>query len=222
MKQIIKTVPPEEFIEFCKTPGVTYSSLSGTPKQALRKRLLEDQGYICCYCGCRIFNNGTTHIEHIKCQHHNEKDDLDYNNMLVSCDGGEKDRQKMKKSLHYSHCDAKKRDNTIPISPLDKAVEELLIYFEDGTVKGRNEEGSELIRTLGLDVGYLVNQRKNVIESYDDYSIENLKNELEWVRNKNEGKYEPFCFVIEQYIESLIKDKTDSYELLEIGDTVTV
>lgn len=46
MKHIEKTFPPEEFIEYCKTPGVSYDGLSGDNKKALRKRLLEDQGYI--------------------------------------------------------------------------------------------------------------------------------------------------------------------------------
>ena len=51
MRQIIKTSPPTEFVEYCKTPGVSYEGLGGEYKKALRKRLLEDQGYICCYCG---------------------------------------------------------------------------------------------------------------------------------------------------------------------------
>lgn len=49
MWHINKTRPPEEFVEYCKTPGVSYEGLSGEPKKKLRKRLVEDQGYICCY-----------------------------------------------------------------------------------------------------------------------------------------------------------------------------
>lgn len=32
MRHINKTVPPEEFIDYCKTPGVSYEGLSGEPK----------------------------------------------------------------------------------------------------------------------------------------------------------------------------------------------
>ncbi len=46
MWHINKTRPPEEFVEYCKTPGASYEGLSGEPKKKLRKRLVEDQGYI--------------------------------------------------------------------------------------------------------------------------------------------------------------------------------
>lgn len=68
MRHINKTVPPEEFIDYCKTPGVSYEGLSGEPKRKLRRRLIEDQGYICCYCGMEIFDDEHTKIEHVQCQ----------------------------------------------------------------------------------------------------------------------------------------------------------
>lgn len=92
MRRIQKTIAPQEFIDFRKNmPGTGFGNLSGEPKNALRKRLLEDQGYICCYCGQRI-DDDNTKIEHIKPQKYFPELSLDFNNMLASCDGGEKDR----------------------------------------------------------------------------------------------------------------------------------
>ena len=63
MRHIDKTTPPSEFVEYCETPDVSFAGLSGKPKRALKERLLEDQGYICCYCGRRISNDEHTKIE---------------------------------------------------------------------------------------------------------------------------------------------------------------
>jgi TIGR02646 family protein len=214
MKQIFKTNPPSEFVDYCKTPGVSFSTLSSVSKRALKEHLLKDQGYICCYCGCEILNNEGTKIEHIKCQKRHPDLALCFDNMLASCDGGDKDRRNKVKPPHLLHCDAKKGNDDIPISPLDKNIEKQIIYFDDGAVIGRGEEGKELIKVLGLDAKYLVTQRRNVLESYDDFSLDDLLNELKWITAKHDGKYEPFCFVSEQYIISLL-DGFDNPEELE-------
>ena len=206
MRHIEKNEPPEVFNEFCKTPDVCFESLSGEPKRALRRRLLEDQGYICCYCGCRIEDDEHTKIEHIKCQERYGALSLDYNNMLASCDGGEYDRANRKRPRHQSHCDAKKGDDDIPVSPLDPNVEGLITYFEDGTVKGSGS-GIELIKTLGLDVKYLESRRRNIIEEYMKEPHEDLEAELNWFRSMHDGKLEEFCFVLEQCASMLVANK---------------
>ena len=201
MRQIIKTSPPTEFVEYCKTPGVSYEGLGGEYKKALRKRLLEDQGYICCYCGKRIKDDKHTKIEHIKCQKNYPDLSLDFNNMLVSCDGGEKDREDGVVPRHKVHCDAKKGNEEIPISPLDHNIKKYLFYFDDGTIKGKGEIGKELIRILGLDNVFLNTQRKNAIGSYEIKFPDDIEKELKKLRDKDKnGCLEEFCFVLEQYI----------------------
>lgn len=206
MRQITKTEPPKEFTEFCKTPGVSFDVLSGEPKKALRKRLLEDQGYICCYCGRRIQNDEHTKIEHIKCQKNHGTLALDFNNMLASCDGGELDRRYGGKSTHQLHCDAKKGSDDIPISPLEN-VKGLLSYFDDGTIKGNGQIGRELINILGLDAHFLNSQRRNAIESYEISFPDDLDLELDLLRRKKGGCFDEFCFVLEQYVNDLIKER---------------
>ena len=143
MRHINKTVPPEEFIDYCKTPGVSYEGLSGEPKRKLRRRLIEDQGYICCYCGMEIFDDEHTKIEHVQCQKKHTDLVLCFDNMLASCDGGDSDRAAYRKAKnshqtieeHQQHCDAKKGEKDIPVSPLDADIERFVTYFEDGSVQ---------------------------------------------------------------------------------------
>lgn len=85
MWHINKTRPPKEFVEYCKTPGASYKGLSGESKRKLRKRLVEDQGYICCYCGMEISDDEHTKIEHVKCQKYHSDLALCFDNMLASC-----------------------------------------------------------------------------------------------------------------------------------------
>ena len=205
MRQITKTSPPQAFVDFCQTPDVIFRDLSGAPKRALRKRLLEDQGYICCYCGRRIEDNGDTKIEHILCQQNHGDLQLDFSNMLASCDGGQNDRTHPTRGTprHEPHCDAKKGNDELPISPLDN-VEGILTYHIDGTVKGQGKVGRELIRILGLDAKFLNSQRKNAIESYNLLAPKDLEAELIALRTKKNGKFEEFCFVLEQHIKDLM------------------
>lgn len=204
MRHIEKTEPPKEFVEFCKTPDVCFESLSGEPKRALRKRLLEDQGYICCYCGRRIADDEHMKIEHIKCQDRYSALSLDFCNMLASCDGGELDRENRVRPRHKCHCDAKKENEDIPVSPLDSGIEELFTYFDDGTVKGTGA-GKKLVQTLGLNVDYLVSRRKNVISEYIENEPEDLEAELQWLKSMHDGEFEEFCFVLEQYVSLLME-----------------
>ena len=208
MRYIEKTEPPEEFVTFCRTPDVCFDSLGGEPKRALRKRLLEDQGYICCYCGCRILDDEHTKIEHIKCQDRYGNLSLDFGNMLASCDGGELDRMNRVRPKHKGHCDAKKKNEDIPISPLDIRIENLLTYFDDGTVKGTGV-GESLVQTLGLNVPYLVSRRKNAMLAFKDNPSFDLEEDIRWLKSMHNGKLEEFCFALEQYLSMLMSNERE-------------
>lgn len=202
MRHITKTTPPQEFVEYLKTPDVSFDGLSGVPKEALRQRLLEDQGYICCYCGRRIDNDKHTKIEHIKCQKKHKHLALCFKNMLASCDGGEQDRADRVLPKHKVHCDAKKANEDIPTSPLDEKIEDYLMFFPDGTVKGKDNIGKELIRILGLDTDFLTIQRRNAIKNYKVLPVLDWQAEVERLKIKGlDGKYEEFCFVLQSYAE---------------------
>lgn len=202
MRKIHKTKAPKEFIEFCASMlGVSFKDLSGEPKIALRKRLLEDQGYICCYCGRRI-DESNTKIEHIMPQKLFPELSLDFNNMLASCDGGEKDRSEgVKKNKHGLHCDSKKKDQMIPCSPLEDIIESLFVYFADGTVNGAGK-GDDMVNILALNTPFLVHQRKAAIDNYGIFPPSNWDDEfMRLSRRKDDGKIIEFCFVLQSYIK---------------------
>lgn len=73
-------------------PNITgttlWEFLNQTVKDALKKALLEDQGFICCYCGKRIENDLNTRIEHLKPKHKYKEHVFSYRNLLASCQGG--------------------------------------------------------------------------------------------------------------------------------------
>ena len=64
----------------------TYRDLIGPTKQSLKQYLINEQKGLCCYC-CKKLIRKYSHIEHIKPQSIFKDEDLDYNNMVVSCNG---------------------------------------------------------------------------------------------------------------------------------------
>lgn len=73
-------------------------------KKPLKRSLLKEQGYVCCYCGRRIFNDHNTLIEHLEPKggsltngteeaelvNHPSRKVYDYQNIMASCMGGTK------------------------------------------------------------------------------------------------------------------------------------
>jgi uncharacterized protein (TIGR02646 family) len=58
-------------------------------KDDLRRALLEEQGYLCCYCMSRIQTptQDKMKIEHFQSQHEFPELQLNFNNLLASCKG---------------------------------------------------------------------------------------------------------------------------------------
>lgn len=204
MKYIQKSEPPEEFIRYCKNKNASYKDLFNNHnedvKKNLKESLLEDQGYICCYCGCRIGLKQSI-IEHIKSRDYNPNLQLEYGNMVCSCLGGQ---DKRKNNINYPlHCDAKKGNCEIDISPLVEECEQRFLYDDEGNIyptDENDEEAIETIKILGLDESKVMHQRKAAIDCYKwgDYD---WQSELEQVKEKDEeGCYVPYNFVILSYI----------------------
>jgi|GEM_PF-1152246 len=61
----------------------------GYTKKALRKTLVEEQAYLCCYCGKQIGLNHKTIIEHLYPKSKDKSKTFEYANLLASCDGGQ-------------------------------------------------------------------------------------------------------------------------------------
>ncbi|MGJ0320172.1 retron system putative HNH endonuclease [Aliarcobacter cryaerophilus] len=173
MKHIIKQSEPIELIEFKAASNPpdwipSYSNLTKAAKDATKKALMEEQGYICCYCERRLEENDS-HIEHFQPQSDSNVDDIDFYNMLCSC-------QKTLKSGEPRHCGNLKGDwfdATLLISPFDSSSESKFGFKADGTIypKINANDAQTTIEKLGLDIPKLNNLRKTVIEAFLDDSL---------------------------------------------------
>lgn len=141
-------------------PTATFAILGNAKnrpiKQQVKSSLLSEQHFVCCYCENTI-NFGNSHIEHLRPQFTHPTEQLDYANLMVSCEADNRG----------AHCGHKKDKLLLPISPLgpnDPAPN--FIYTADGNIyphPNTNRLAKKAISVLGLDAHRLVNMRKAAI-----------------------------------------------------------
>lgn len=174
MKYIDKGESPDFFEEWKKAGNETWDDIEEKDhyyiKAELRRHLLKEQGYICCYCGQGIDEGGKSVIEHIKCRDNNKELHLDYKNLLASCLGGQKGREGKNKKQRRKipiYCDANKGNDDIEILPLDPDCESKFIYGVGGELEAASDDMDTIntIKTLNIGTSntYLKNQRKGII-----------------------------------------------------------
>ncbi len=209
MKYIIKQSSPTSLENYKKEIGACFDELPKIVKDELRHSLFDEQGGICCYCGKRISDNYTSVIEHLyprglKQYVHLQ---LEYTNLLCSCDGGVSDRtgkSKAEKLKFPSYCDDKKNNRVLKVHPLCIDCEKKFGYDEEGHIYGLTPEAGETIEILGLDCATLVNLRKAAIEPY----VEQQQSDSEWnqiierLKKKTNGIFSSFCFAVIYYIKN--------------------
>lgn len=213
MKHIEKKGSPLSLEAYKKQDGACFDDLPSDIKTELKQQLIDEQGAICCYCGKRVLADNHSIIEHIKPKGNPEYAylQLEYSNLICSCDGGEQDRQgktKKEKRLFPSHCDDHKNDSKIFVTPLDENIESLFIYDDEGHIYGKTDNAQKTIQTLNLDCSTIVHRRK---AAFDAYASLELQTDGEWKseiarlnkRNKN-NQYEEYCFAVISFIENYL------------------
>jgi uncharacterized protein (TIGR02646 family) len=160
-------------------------------KSIIRKKLLESQKYLCCYCEC-VINEKKVHIEHFFEQSdygilHN-KHSLDYlNNMMVSCEGDKEKvkknetKEERKKRIKNTSCGHKKGksfhgniavDYDLLLNPYDD-IEHLFLYSQGYISASKicteieKTKVAYTIKRLALDAPKLNRRRKMVIEELE-------------------------------------------------------
>ncbi|MCM1256543.1 MAG: TIGR02646 family protein [Roseburia sp.] len=221
MKKINKEDPPEWFEKWKQDYKNTYgkephykSDFSTDDedgkmrRQQLREHLIEEQGHICCYCMKKIFQNNS-HIEHFWPKASFPQKDLEYNNMLASCNGDGTI------SLD-EHCGHKKEDwwKENMVSPTEAEVENMFQYSVDGKIhslprKITTNIAQEMISHMGLDSFHLERNRRNAIESSEvfdeeEYSNEDIRDFINFYSNKDNGMYVPYCMAIVDCLKDLL------------------
>jgi len=193
LKKIIKHSSPKGFEEWKRFRNPTnWNQLDGNPvpeinrndnfkyysKHELRAKLLLETNNLCCYCECKIENSPLlSKVEHVQPKQGIQNQHLlfDYSNLLISCNGGERDPKPKE-----IHCDAHKNDSVIPLTPFDDRVESEIGYKINGAVVGFSEDAIETIKILNLDVSKLRNSRRNKISGF----IFEDENEIELISAK--------------------------------------
>lgn len=205
MRRIKKNEPPDWFIAWKKqfekdnSRKANYKNdFPGDKKRKLREHLIKEQGYICCYCMRRIQINNS-HLEHFLPKDAFPDKDMDYGNMLASCEG---------EIIGEDHCGHRKNnyyDNNM-IIPTDTAIERMFYYTIKGEIfpNGKNQmrkTAKDMIREFGLNSFYLNRNRRLAIEESEvfddcDYSKEEIADIINYYNSMQNGKYQEYCNAI--------------------------
>ncbi len=180
----------------------------GEVKTQLHKALLQEQGYICCYCGMAITKENS-HIEHLKPRSIYPKLALEYRNLLASC-------QRDREPREPQHCGVKKDkwyDEQLMVSPLDENCASFFRYAASGEILPTDELDKQqaaktTIEKLGLGIAKLRLMRSAAIDGAL-LAIEGLTDEETllfaqgYEKPDTNGQYEEFCvaiaYILNQY-----------------------
>lgn len=142
----------------------TFQVLRDPEKAALRVALLEEQGWVCCYCG-RSVRETDSHLEHFRPQRFFGDLALEYSNLHASCY-----RTPEPAATHCGHQKADGFDEALHISPLDPSCEKRFIYAANGEIAARDVEDKRaayMIQLLGLNSPALRHAREAALSIYD-------------------------------------------------------
>jgi len=161
-------------------------------KQTVRRALLQEQGYLCCYCEIRVDEN-RGHIEHIQARHSRPDLDLIYKNMLYCC-------PETPRGMPTTCGHARRPDDPVPVSPLNVDCEARFLYTAEGKMLPRNEsdaDAEETVRILNLNEPTLRRHRaavcQEVAEAERDLSTDEFRRWVHMELQRDEhGRLNPF------------------------------
>lgn len=143
---------------------ITQKKIPNTGKDALRQALVKEQRGLCCYCQSRIYpNEDQMKIEHWQSQTGFPARQLDYDNLLGACLGGEGRPPK------DQHCDTRKGNSVLCFSVNDPAhpIERKIRFLGDGRIESDDAATNKaLTDVLNLNWSRLVNNRKAVLDAF--------------------------------------------------------
>jgi len=171
---------------------------------ALKQSLLEEQGYICCYCEQRV-SECDSHMEHFRPRSKLEYEhlQLDYSNLHASC------QQRLRKG-EPRHCGQLKAgwfEEGQLVGPLDANCEQRFLFTGNGEISPRDDGDAASLTTierLGLDIPKIRALRSAAIDALCAESPEDVARLL---ASTVAGRVLPFFTAVSQV---LIGDSTSS------------
>lgn len=232
MKRIVKNpVEPPEFTAWKAQVNEDWmpcwENFQKPEKPIVHRALLQEQGFLCCYCGRRIDDAAAEHSEldafesHIEHFVPGEKStdplSLEYSNLHVSC---------LKENAKGAplHCGAAKGswfDPGLTVSPLQAGVEDRFLYDAEGHIHPvPGDAGAEktilhlnleaVPTSKGQQISPLVVLRRMAIDGalFEENSplpVDEIRLILEMVRKKDSlGRFPGFAQVIESVGRGLV------------------
>ncbi|HIJ83351.1 MAG: TIGR02646 family protein [Magnetococcales bacterium] len=194
MKYIRKKAEPPKFTLWKKQNiplGMGYGQLHSDVKKSLHTSLIQEQGGLCCYCECRVRQEGS-HIEHFCPQQTFPGMGLKYDNLHASC---QRELQPGE-PLHCGHGKANWFDQDLLVSPLDPGCEARFKFTAIGKMVAADPEdvaARETIDKLGLNIEKLQALRKGAIDALMDNSPDQIYQILDMPIN---GEFQEFLTTI--------------------------
>ncbi len=165
MRAIDKGKEPPSLTAHRKTPHSSYDNYQD--KDALRAALVKEQRGLCCYCMGRIHDDrNQMKIEHWRCQANYPKEQLNYQNLLGACLGGQSQPRNLQ------HCDTKKGNLELRWNPAERShqIEKKLAYEIDGAIRSSYPDFcKQLNEVLNLNLPRLKHNRKRVLKGVLDW-----------------------------------------------------
>jgi uncharacterized protein (TIGR02646 family) len=150
MKFIIKGNEPAAWKAYRETPGVDFDAIP-----ELKEALLNEQGYLCCYCMNGIKEDNMK-VEHYKPRSIYPELKMDYTNLFAACKGN---------FCTEKHCDTKKQNTELTIHPADPKnnCEAIIGYSTNGKLTYSDGYKRDIEDTLNLNNSVLVSNRKGAL-----------------------------------------------------------
>lgn len=199
MKFIHKGKEPKAWKAYRETEGVEFRAID-----ELQNALLEDQGYLCCYCMSQI-NKENMKVEHWKPRRYTSFI-FDFDNLFAACKGD---------FCTDFHCDTKKADDEITIHPADLKNDcEKIIDYSLATGKLTYPEAyqNEIEVTLNLNNKILISNRLAALDAVlsvlkaKKFNKSFIEKQIEKFENTNSaGKFQPYCQIILKLLRKKIK-----------------
>lgn len=154
---------PPALLAYRKAADPNRSYAAFPSKDELREPLLEDQGWLCCYCMRRIDSRGMK-IEHFRSQSSHPEQALDWRNLLAACHGGEG------RPREAQTCDTRKADEDLTLDPRTDSIR-VIRYLGSGRL---DVDAPAHI----ADVEQRLNLNAMTLRQARAQAIENLRREL--------------------------------------------
>lgn len=232
MKYIQKDNEPTSLEKYRKSlsPGTQKAYDNFPDKATLREALLEEQGYVCCYCMKRITSEFIevkgksqckTRIEHWAPRGvyngHNGKPDLrlNYRNLMAACDGNQGQPK------HLYCCDKSKGSQEIKINPTQSICEEQFFFSLAEEITSEDEDiKQELNDILRLNIQIHRNNRKAALNKAlqqlqpfppSNHQASRIQKVIDQLSRRDEmGQHEPYFAYAVYFLRKRLETLTSS------------